>query len=370
VQEREQRFGEPGEVPLGDDRLVAVRVASGLVDGAEDRSRVVGLHEGARAVVDGLARDRHVVGVHDPVDEADEHPLRDQRRLRGDDGVEELHSGGRVAVMPGDRVIGQPPQEVDVSGGSGVLEAADPQMAAGDPGEHGAGQQGLAPDRAAGRHDGERARRGDAEGVHGLADDVLAQHRTDSGQAVTAARERRPPRALEVQVPDPPGAVGDLPEQQGAAVTKSRHEATELVTGVRLRDGAGAGSKGVSHEQAQPFGGAQLSRVQAQLPRQRFVERQQPWRRGWFGPPRDSKLRQLAGEAGLQPKPDAHVESSCAVRLIAAKVAGMPSCAAAVRIAIWLSASSPNRSRNIAMPSGRNSQDSVSSVPAGAGRIV
>ena len=48
-----------------------------------------------------------------------------------------------VGVVPGDRVVGEPAQQVDVAGGPGVLEAAHPQMAAGDPGEHGAGQQGL-----------------------------------------------------------------------------------------------------------------------------------------------------------------------------------------------------------------------------------
>ena len=79
--QRQQRLGEARQVPARDRRLVAVGVAAAVVDGAEDRGRVVGLHEGAGAVVDRLARDRHVVGVHHAVDEADVHPLRDQRRL-------------------------------------------------------------------------------------------------------------------------------------------------------------------------------------------------------------------------------------------------------------------------------------------------
>ena len=55
VQEGQEGLGEPGEVPLGHDRLVAVGVAPAGVDRTVDRGRVEGLHEGARPVVDGLA---------------------------------------------------------------------------------------------------------------------------------------------------------------------------------------------------------------------------------------------------------------------------------------------------------------------------
>ena len=69
--------------------LVAVGVASAVVDGAEDGGGIVCLHEGAGAVVDGLAGDGGVVSVHDAVDEAEEHPLRDQVCLAGDHGIEQ-----------------------------------------------------------------------------------------------------------------------------------------------------------------------------------------------------------------------------------------------------------------------------------------
>jgi hypothetical protein len=91
-----------------------------------------------------------------------------------------------------------------------------------------------------GRDDRERARRRDAERVHRLADQHLAQHRPDRRLAVAAARERRSPRALEGDVAALAGAVDHLAEQDGAAVAELRREAAELVAGVGLRDRLGA----------------------------------------------------------------------------------------------------------------------------------
>ena len=51
----------------------------------------------------------------------------------------------------------------------------------------------------------------------------------------------------------------------------------------------------------------------------------------------------------------------------AARVAGIPLCAASVRLAIWARAPSPYLSWNLAMPAGRNSHDSVTRVPPSAG---
>ena len=79
--------------------------------------------------------------------------------------------------------------------GGDVLEGPDPQVAGGDAGEDGAGQESLAANRLAGGHDGQRARRRDAERVHRLADKVLAEHRSDG-------RRPSPPRANGVR-PEP-----------------------------------------------------------------------------------------------------------------------------------------------------------------------
>ena len=116
VEQRQHRLGQPGEVPLGDQRLVAVGVPAAVVDRAEHGRRVVGVHERARPVVDRLAGDRHVVGVHHAVDEPDEHPRAtsdawassDRRRTARRTGL--LGLGGR-RVVAGDRVVGEAAQQ-------------------------------------------------------------------------------------------------------------------------------------------------------------------------------------------------------------------------------------------------------------------
>jgi hypothetical protein len=305
VEQGQQRLDEPGEVPLHDDRLVAVRVAAALVDRAEDRGRVVRVEEGARAVVDRLAGDGRVVGVHDAVDEADEHPPRHERRLRGDDRLEQrerrrLGVRGR-RVVARDRVVDQAAQQAGVAGRPGVLEAPDAQVAAGHASEHRPGQHRLAPDPATGRDDGQRPRRRDAQRVHRLAHDVLAQHRPDRRQPVPAAREGRASRALEVQVAARAVRRRELAEQQRPAVPEPRVEAAELVTGVRLRDRPLAGQHVRPDQEAQAVLAAQPRGVEAEVEGERVVQRQQARLGRRRGLPGDGQLGELAGEAVVEP---------------------------------------------------------------------
>ncbi len=88
VDQGQQRLSEPGEIPTGDLRLLAVGIAAAAIDGAEDGGGAVGIEKGTGAVVDRLAGDGHVVGVHYAVDEADVHPTGDQRGLPVRDGGE------------------------------------------------------------------------------------------------------------------------------------------------------------------------------------------------------------------------------------------------------------------------------------------
>ena len=159
--------------------------------------------------------------------------------------------------------------------GPGVLEAAHPQMAARHPGQHRSGQHRLAAHRAPRRHHGQGAGRGNAQRVHRLTHDVLAQHRTDRGQTVTAARERRGPRALEVDVAKAAFTVDDLSEQEGAPVAQTRRVLAELVAGVGLRHRSGTAGYQVADQQAQAIEAPQEGGVEAQLGGQRFVEHQQ-----------------------------------------------------------------------------------------------
>ena len=142
---------------------------------------------------------------------------------------------GDVRMVAGDRVVGEALQEIRILVAGRVLERADAQVAGGDPHEDRPRQGRFTSDRIAGRDDGERSGRGDAERVHRFADHVLAQHRADGGLAVSAASERRTTRSLEVHVTALPGAVDEFAEQQRPAVSEPRREAAELVTGVRHR---------------------------------------------------------------------------------------------------------------------------------------
>jgi two-component system sensor histidine kinase/response regulator len=88
INEGQQGLREPGQIPASDLRLLTEGVPAAAIDGAEDGGRAVGIEKGAGAVVDGLPGDGHVVGIHHPMDETDQHPARDQRRLPVRDGGE------------------------------------------------------------------------------------------------------------------------------------------------------------------------------------------------------------------------------------------------------------------------------------------
>ena len=71
--------------------------------------------------------------------------------------------------------------------------------------------------------------------MHGLGDQVLAQHRAERGEAVAAAGEGGRAGTLEMDVAEIAVAVGDLAEEQRAAVAEDGHELPELVARIRLR---------------------------------------------------------------------------------------------------------------------------------------
>ena len=197
-----------------------------------------------------------------------------------------LGRAGQVGVVAGDRVLGELAHPLDVAAGGEELEGADADVAGRDPRQHRAGQHRLAKHRLAGRHHRERARRRDAEGVHRLADQHLAQHRTDRRLAVAAARERRPARALQGDVATPAGAIDHLAEQHRPTVAELRREAAELVPGVGLGDRLGAFGHRVAGEERRAGLAAERRRVEAELFGQRRVEEQRLRRRHGLGAPR------------------------------------------------------------------------------------
>ena len=100
------------------------------------------------------------------MDEADEHPLRDELGLRVDDGLQEREVGvgglGGVGIVPRDRVVRERPDELGAAVGRGELEGADAQVTRRDAREDGPGHPPIPVHRLPRRDDGERARRRDA----------------------------------------------------------------------------------------------------------------------------------------------------------------------------------------------------------------
>ena len=213
---------------------------------------------------------------------------------------------GDVRIVPGDDVVGEQAHAVGVAARGEELEGADADVARGHARQHRAGQHGLAHHGLAGRDGGERARGGDAERGHRLADDVFAQHGPERGAAVAAARERGRARALELDVAADAVAVDDLAEQDGAAVAELRHEVAELVAGIGHGDRLGAIGEALSGEDFRPFRALQHVGIEPEMDGQRPVELDQP-RRGDRGRRHPGEKVRRQGRIGvLEREMDGH----------------------------------------------------------------
>ena len=190
-QQRQDRFRQPREVPGRDARLIGIGVAAAMVDGAEHRRRIVGVHEGAGAIVDGLAGDRGVVGVHHAVDETHQQPLRHEAGLARDHTLEEgaawLGGGRRTGIVTCDRVVGEQAQGLAIVSRGEELECPDADMAGCDARQHRSWQGRLAIHLLAGGDGCERARGGDPQGRHRLAHEVFPQHRPQCRPPIAVA---------------------------------------------------------------------------------------------------------------------------------------------------------------------------------------
>ena len=217
-----------------------------------------------------------VVGVHDAVDEADQKPARDQIGLSRDDAFEQCVIGAvslcDIGIMPRDDMVGELPHPVGVAARGKKLEGADADVARGDAGEYGARQNRLAHHVLAGHDGGERARRGDAEREHRLADDVFPQHGAECGAAVAPAGERRPAGPLELDIAADAVRVDDFAEQDGAAIAELRHEMTELVAGIGHRDRVGTVRNAFAGEDFGALRARKQLGVETEMDRQRPVE--------------------------------------------------------------------------------------------------
>ena len=177
-------------------------------------------------------------------------------------------------IVARDGVVGQTLQFVDLAAGGEILEGADAQVAGCHTRQHRARQGRVAVDLLAGGDHGQRPRAGDSQAVHGFADQHLAQHRTNGRPAVAAARKRRASGAFEGDVAPLPVAVDQLAQQQRAAVSQLRREATELVSGIGLCDRLGALRQHIAGQPGGALGTLQRIRRQAQFIGQRRVQEQ------------------------------------------------------------------------------------------------
>ena len=122
--------------------------------------------------------------------------------------------------------------------------------------------------------------------MHGLAHQVLPQHGSKCGPAVTTTRARGSARSLQGDVTAPAVAVDEFAQQQGAAIAELRREAAELVPGISLRQWLRQSRHGITGEHSEAGGRGHFVGVQTELFSQVAVQPQQPrrGRAGWARP--------------------------------------------------------------------------------------
>ena len=152
----------------------------------------------------------------------------------------------------------------------------------------------LAPDGLARPYGRQRARGGNPQGRHGLADNVFADHRPERCAPVAAAGKPCRSGSFELDIIAPAVGTEDFAEQHRPAVAELGHEVSELMPGIGLRYGLRPRRDGISGKNCDAFLAAQIGRVDAKALRQRIVKPDE-FRRCDFG--RGDALVEGAGKA-------------------------------------------------------------------------
>ena len=214
------------------------------------------------------------------MDEAHEQPLRYELSLACNNAFEERQVGlislKKLRVVPGQDIVGEKANRLGIAPRREILEGSHPDVAGGDPRQHGSRKLRFAEHGLAGRHRRERTSSGDTEGSHRFADDVFTENRAERRPAIAAARERRSPGALQMDVASYAVAVDDLPEQEGSPVAELRHEMPELVPGISHGDWFGAFGNPVAGEHLHAFWAGQVVRIEPQPHGQAPVQLYEP----------------------------------------------------------------------------------------------
>ena len=183
--------------------------------------------------------------------EADAHPVGDERGLAF--GYFFKESECRVLgvypvrKMTEDRVVRQDAQRIGVADRGKEFESADANVTGRDAREDRAGKRLSTENRFAGGGHCETARRRDAERVHGLADEIFAQHGAECGTAIAAARIGRGAGTFQLDI-EPFARGRELLTQQDRAAVAEPGQVSVLVSGVCLRDGLGTGRNLIAGE--------------------------------------------------------------------------------------------------------------------------
>jgi len=151
-------------------------------------------------------------------------------------------------------------------------------MAGRDAGQNRTRQDSLPVDRFPGRDHRQAAAGRDAEGEHRLTDDVLPQHRSERGTAVTGAGKRCLPGPFQLDVVTF-SARGELFAQQDRATVAEHGEVAELMAGIGLGQRVGPGQSAIPREHFDPLRCAQGVGIQSQRCGQVPVDDDQPGRR-------------------------------------------------------------------------------------------
>ena len=265
------------------------------------------------------------------MDKPYEHPASDEGCLSIDDTLEErkvrvLRLDG-VGIVTDNRVVREAPQEHGITIGRCVLERPDAQMARGNSGEHRAGQHGAPLDLLAGRHHGQRPRGADAERVHRLAHQVLAQHWAHGCLAVTTPRERCCAEPFKCKSRRPPDTSNTSPSSSARPSPRRGEKTTELVACVRLRHRCRPVGSGIADQHGDTVRRSQRIRIDPQLCGQFLVEHQQPGRRHRCCPPRFVQAPQFTdkGIVELEELADRDAHGNKATRAVAVRPAlGLP----------------------------------------------
>ncbi len=200
-----------------------------------------------------------------------------------------------IGVVAVDHIVGQGAQlGLHVAGGK-VLEMAKADEAGRGPRDHGCGFHGLAVHRGGRGGQAQRARGGNAQGVHGFAAQELADGGAQHGPAIAAARIRGAACALELQLP----ARGGLAQVQGTAIAQLPGPHAELVAAVDAGIGLAAGQHGVAAEGLQGRLGRHEARGQADQLRHLFAVRHPGGGGQRGGGQVGQKRRAQGGKAGL-----------------------------------------------------------------------